>query len=144
MDFLLKKLKMGLLNNKICMRLIKMGFKEQLTKLRKRNNMTQTDLAKLMDVKQYVISSWEIGRSEPTISQLKMLSNIFKISVDYLLDKEFIGSCNEEEFNNAIKNVKMDAEDVFLNEVIKECGKLSEDKKKKMLNIIKASLEFEK
>jgi transcriptional regulator with XRE-family HTH domain len=126
------------------MRLIKMGFKEQLTKLRKRNNMTQTDLAKLMDVKQYVISSWEIGRSEPTISQLKMLSNIFKISVDYLLDKEFIGSCNEEEYNNAIKNVKMDAEDEFLNEVIKECGKLSEDKKKKMLNIIKASLEFEK
>ena len=135
---------MGLLNNKICMGLIKMGFKEQLTKLRKRNNMTQTDLAKLMDVKQYVISSWEIGRSEPTISQLKMLSNIFKISVDYLLDKEFIGSCNEEEFINAIKNVKMDAEDEFLNEVIKECGKLSEDKKKKMLNIIKASLEFEK
>jgi transcriptional regulator with XRE-family HTH domain len=126
------------------MRLIKMGFKEQLTKLRKRNNMTQTDLAKLMDVKQYVISSWEIGRSEPTISQLKMLSNIFKISVDYLLDKEFIGSCNEEEFNNVIKNVKMDSEDEFLNEVIKECGKLSEDKKKKMLNIIKASLEFEK
>ena len=122
-----------------------MGFKEQLTKLRKRNNMTQTDLAKLMDVKQYVISSWEIGRSEPTISQLKMLSNIFKISVDYLLDKEFIGSCNEEEFNNAIKNVKMDADDdEFLNEVIKECGKLSDDKKKKMLNIIKASLEFEK
>ena len=135
---------MFLLNIKICMRLIKLGFKEQLTKLRKRNNMTQTDLAKLMDVKQYVISSWEIGRSEPTISQLKMLSNIFKISVDYLLDKEFIGSCNEEEFNNAIKNVKMDAEDEFLNEVIKECGKLSEDKKKKMLNIIKASLEFEK
>jgi transcriptional regulator with XRE-family HTH domain len=121
-----------------------MSFKEQLTKLRKRNNMTQTHLAKLMDVKQYVISSWEIGRSEPTISQLKMLSNIFKISVDYLLDKEFIGSCNEEEYNNAIKNVKMDAEDEFLNEVIKECGKLSEDKKKKMLNIIKASLEFEK
>ena len=97
-----------------------MGFKEQLTKLRKRNNMTQTDLAKLMDVKQYVISSWEIGRSEPTISQLKMLSNIFKISVDYLLDKEFIGSCNEEEFNNVIKNVKMDAEDEFINEVFKE------------------------
>ena len=135
---------MFLLNIKICMRLIKTGFKEQLTKLRKRNNMTQTDLAKLMDVKQYVISSWEIGRSEPTISQLKMLSNIFKISVDYLLDKEFIGSCNEEEFNNVIKNVKIDAEDEFINEVFKECGKLSDDKKKKMLNIIKASLEFEK
>lgn len=121
-----------------------MGFKEQLTKLRKRNNMTQTDLANLMGVKQYVISSWETGRSEPTINQLKELSNIFKISADYLLDKEFIGSCNEEEFNNVIKNIKMDVEDEFMNEVFNSCGKLNNDKKKKMLNIIKASLEFEK
>ena len=110
-----------------------MGFKEQLTKLRKRNNMTQTDLANLIGVKQYVISSWEIGRSEPTINQLKELSNIFKISADYLLDKEFIGSCNEEEFNNAIKNVKMDAEDEFMNEVFNSCGKLNNDKKKRCL-----------
>ena len=59
-------------------------------------------------------------------------------------DKEFISSCNEEEFNNAIKNVKMDAEDEFMNEVFNSCSKLNNDKKKKMLNIIKASLEFEK
>ena len=146
-----------------------MGFKEQLTKLRKRNNMTQTDLANLMGVKQYVISSWEIGRSEPTINQLRELSNIFKISADYLLDKEFIGSCNEEEFNNAIKNVKMDAEDEFMNEVFNSCeSKLknkmldnskyyniveglvlvitysTEEKAQQNYNIIKASLEFEK
>ena len=44
-----------------------MSFNEQLTKLRKRNNITQIELANLMNVKQYVISSWETGRSEPNI-----------------------------------------------------------------------------
>ena len=38
-----------------------MSFNEQLTKLRKRNNITQIELANLMNVKQYVISSWETG-----------------------------------------------------------------------------------
>ena len=35
-------------------------------------------------------------------------------------------------------------EDEFMNEVFNSCSKLNNDKKKKMLNIIKASLEFEK
>jgi transcriptional regulator with XRE-family HTH domain len=121
-----------------------MGFKEQLTKLRKRNKLTQTDLANLMGVKQYVISSWEIGRSEPSISQLNNLSEIFKIPSDYLLDKPYISSNNEEEFNNAIENVKLDSEDDFMNEVFSMCNNLSKEKKKKMLEIIKASLDLSK
>ena len=64
-----------------------MSFGSQLTKLRKRKNMTQIDLANLMDVKQYVVSSWEIGRSEPNISQIIKLSDIFCVPTDYLLDK---------------------------------------------------------
>ncbi len=112
-----------------------MGFKEQLTKLRKRNNMTQTDLAKLMDVKQYVISSWEIGRSEPTISQLKMLSNIFKISVDYLLDKDVVLVSNEEEFNIVTNEMIKDSIDDFevcINNIRENCT----DKQKKEISII--------
>ena len=121
-----------------------MGFKEQLTKLRKRNKLTQTDLENIMGVKQYVISSWEIGRSEPSISQLNKLSEIFKIPADYLLDKSYISSNNEEEFNNAIENVKLDSEDDFMNEVFSMCNNLSKEKKKKMLEIIKASLDLSK
>ena len=67
-----------------------MSFNEQLTKLRKRNNITQIELANLMNVKQYVISSWETGRSEPNISQIIKLSDIFKIPTDYLLDRPII------------------------------------------------------
>ena len=121
-----------------------MGFKEQLTKLRKRNNLTQTDLANIMGVKQYVVSSWETGRSEPSITQLYKLGDIFKISSDYLLDKPFVHTSSEEEFNKIIENVKLDSEDDFINEVSKLCDGLNKDKKNKMLDIIKASINFNK
>lgn len=121
-----------------------MGFPEQLAKLRKRNNMNQTELANKMNVKQYVISSWETGRSEPSLEQLNKLGDIFNMPTDYLLDKPHIRANSEEQFNNVVKNVKLDSEDDFINEVFKMCNNLTKEKKKKMLNLIKASLDFEK
>ena len=52
-----------------------MAFKDSLKKLRVRNNLSQTELAEKLNVKQYVISSWEIGRSEPSINQLIILKH---------------------------------------------------------------------
>lgn len=121
-----------------------MGFKEQLTKLRKRNNITQTELAQKMNVKQYVISSWETGRSEPSILQIKKLSDIFDISVDYLLDKPLIKAESEEDFNKVLMNIHQDTTDDFLQLVSELCKDLSDEKKKGMIEIIKASLEFNK
>lgn len=121
-----------------------MGFKDQLAKLRKRNNMSQIELASKLSVKQYVISSWETGRSEPSIEQLTKISTIFNISIDYLLDKSYIKVNNDEDFNKVIENIKLDAEDDFLNKVSEMCGNLSKEKKKKMLEVIKASLDFSK
>ena len=121
-----------------------MSFKEQLTKLRKRNNMTQIDLANEMNVRQYVISSWETGRSEPSIDQLCKLGDIFKISTDYLLDKPIVITNSENDYNMVVENVKLDAKDDFINTVSELCDNLSSDKKKKMLDIIKASLDFNK
>lgn len=121
-----------------------MGFKEQISKLRKRNNMNQTELAEKMNVRQYVVSSWETGRSEPSIEQLIKLSDIFNVSIDYLLDKPFIIVNNENDFNKVIENIKLDSEDDFINEVFNLCNDLNIEKKKKMLEIIKASLNFSK
>ena len=45
-----------------------MAFKDSLEKLRIRNNLSQIELADKLNVKQYVISSWENGRSEPSIN----------------------------------------------------------------------------
>ena len=62
-----------------------MTFGETLKRLRQRNNISQDELAKKLNVKQYVISSWEIGRSEPNIEQIKFLSTYFNNSIVSLI-----------------------------------------------------------
>ena len=119
-----------------------MSFNEQLTKLRKRNNITQIELANLMNVKQYVISSWETGRSEPNISQIIKLSDIFKISTDYLLDRHIIITNSENEFNKVIENINKDINDDFTKDLIKILEDIPNNKKEKIINIVKEIKEL--
>ena len=114
-----------------------MSFNDQLTKLRKRNNITQIELANLMNVKQYVISSWETGRSEPNISQIIKLSDIFKISTDYLLDRHIIITNSENEFNKVIENINKDIKDDFTKDLIKIFEDIPNNKREKIINIVK-------
>jgi transcriptional regulator with XRE-family HTH domain len=119
-----------------------MSFNEQLTKLRKRNNITQIELANLMNVKQYVISSWETGRSEPNISQIIKLSDIFKISTDYLLDRHIIITNSENEFNKVIENINKDIKDDFTKDLIKIFEDIPNNKREKIINIVKEIKEL--
>ena len=119
-----------------------MSFNEQLTKLRKRNNITQIELANLMNVKQYVISSWETGRSEPNISQIIKLSDIFKISTDYLLDRHIIITNSEDEFNKVIENINKDIKDDFTKDLIKIFENIPNNQKEKIINIVKEIKEL--
>ena len=64
-----------------------MGFKERLKELRKENNITQLSLAKKLNVSKMAVSHWESGHSEPSIEQLIVLSDVFSVSVDYLIGK---------------------------------------------------------
>ena len=119
-----------------------MSFNDQLTKLRKRNNITQIELANLMNVKQYVISSWETGRSEPNISQIIKLSDVFKISTDYLLDRHIIITNSENEFNKVIENINKDIKDDFTKDLIKILEDIPNNKKEKIINIVKEIKEL--
>jgi transcriptional regulator with XRE-family HTH domain len=119
-----------------------MSFNVQLTKLRKRNNITQIELANLMNVKQYVISSWETGRSEPNISQIIKLSDIFKISTDYLLDRHIIITNSENEFNKVIENINKDIKDDFTKDLIKIFEDIPNNKREKIINIVKEIKEL--
>ena len=119
-----------------------MSFNDQLTKLRKRNNITQIELANLMNVNQYVISSWETGRSEPNISQIIKLSDIFKISTDYLLDRHIIITNSENEFNKVIENINKDIKDDFTKNLIEIFEDIPNNKKEKIINIVKEIKEL--
>ena len=51
-------------------------------------NLSQPELAKLVGVSNGMMSFWENGINEPTITHLLKLSQIFEVSTDYLLGLE--------------------------------------------------------
>ena len=63
-----------------------MNIGEKIVVLRKRNTLSQDDLAKKMNVSRQAVSRWEQGMSIPDIDSLKNLKDIFKVSYDMLLD----------------------------------------------------------
>lgn len=46
--------------------------------------MSQSDLAKRLDVKPATISAWEVGRNEPDIEALSKMAAIFDTTIDAL------------------------------------------------------------
>ncbi len=65
---------------------------ERLADLRKRQHYKQSDLAKKMNVSQQVISNIERGVTAPDIEQLKSFADIYNISLDQLVGRDFVGS----------------------------------------------------
>lgn len=56
--------------------------------LRKNRKMTQTDLAKLINVSQQTITKWENNSAEPSGGAIKSLAKVFSVSSDYILGIE--------------------------------------------------------
>ena len=56
---------------------------------RENKNMTQNDLADILEVSAGTVSKYESGNLEPSIESIKRLAEVFEISIDELLnDKE--------------------------------------------------------
>lgn len=118
-----------------------MNFCENLKKLRTRANMSQIELAQLMDVNQYIISYWEKGRSEPSISQIVKLSEIFKVPSDYLLGKEIIRTENREEFHTVVKNIELDSVDEANKKLLDLFKELGEEQKNNLITLINSFIK---
>lgn len=61
-----------------------MEIGEKIFKLRKKNSLSQEELAEKMGVARQTISKWELGETSPDLKQAKELSRIFKVSLDEL------------------------------------------------------------
>lgn len=62
----------------------KSEFAENLKALRAENAMSQADLAKRLGVTQQCVSEWELNRTEPTLTYLCMMADVFEVSLDAL------------------------------------------------------------
>lgn len=78
--------------------------------LRKKNGLTQDDLAKKIGVSRYKIGSYEEGRASPKLSLLQFIASFFKLSLDALVnaelwkDEQIIHSNN---FNDSIGSLRV-------------------------------------
>lgn len=62
-----------------------METRDILKNLREKNNLTQEQLAKRVQVTRQAISRWETGETQPNIDTLKLLSQVFDVSINTLL-----------------------------------------------------------
>ena len=65
-----------------------MEFKDKLKFLRNSKNISQNDLAKLLNVSRSTISNYEYGRNYPTNEILIQLCSYFNVTADMLLNDE--------------------------------------------------------
>ena len=61
---------------------------EKLKLYREKNNMTQKEVAEILDVEPGTISKYELGLTEPNIESIKKLAEIFNVTTDELLKDE--------------------------------------------------------
>ena len=80
-----------------------MELNEKLLSLRKKNKLTQAQVAETLDVSRQAISNWETGAVLPSTDNLKALSRLYQVPADSLLNDDtdlFAGSVEKTSENN--------------------------------------------
>jgi transcriptional regulator with XRE-family HTH domain len=62
-----------------------MEFNNRLYQLRKQKGLSQEELASRLNVSRQTVSKWEIGDSAPDMEKLIAMSELFDVSLDYLM-----------------------------------------------------------
>ena len=62
-----------------------MSFSENLQTIRKRNHLSQEELAELLGVSRQAVSKWELGEGYPEVEKLLVLSKKLNVSLDSLM-----------------------------------------------------------
>ena len=79
-----------------------MNLGNKIVSLRKKNNLSQEELAEKVGVTRQTISKWELEETAPDINQAKTLSKIFNVSLDELTNNN-INSILTEKISNTAK-----------------------------------------
>ena len=68
--------------------------------LRVNNNLSQKDVANILNINQSTYSKFELGKATITITMLNELANYYKVSLDYIL--------RISDINNKVKYIEID------------------------------------
>ena len=71
-------------------------FPSRLKKARKEYDLTQTEVAKLLKINRVTYTNYELGKREPNLEMLAMMSKLFSVTTDWL-----VGLTSEDNFDVA-------------------------------------------
>lgn len=93
-------------------------FHIKLKLLRENANLSRRELADSLNVSYSAIANYETAERQPDFNTLKRISELFNVSIDYLLDSPYT---TEQVMNDisiyfeAIKTIIKDSDEVFFN-----------------------------
>ena len=81
-----------------------MSLAEKLVTLRKQNGLTQLELAEKLSVSRQAISRWEVGSAVPNTDNLRVLTELYGVTLDYLLNEDMVRPCEQVELIEKDRN----------------------------------------
>lgn len=79
---------------------------KRLAEIRKSKKLKQMELAEMLNISQQVISNIERGVTAPDIEQLKKIADIYNISLDELVGREFLCDDTDDVERKIISYIK--------------------------------------
>ena len=92
-----------------------MSFGENLQAIRKKNNLSQEDLAEMLGVSRQAVSKWELGEGYPEVDKLISLSKQLNVSLDSLMNNEGNSSIPENSRTSETIRIISPNEGVIIN-----------------------------
>jgi len=109
------------------------SFNNNLRRIRTNQGLSQSDLARIMNVTQATISSWEKGRTEPSMGDVSRLANILDCSISELTGLE--SASTEPRLRSIYTPIAFD-------KIIPMVEKLSLDELLQLQDAIKVRIDF--
>lgn len=116
-----------------------MNFGMKLKELREENNLTQENLANIININRVQYNQYENDYNTIPLRHLNSLCNFFNVSIDYIFgftkDKSYIDS--SKEINNKIISERL--------KKFRKENKITQDKLAKILNVSRTTItEYER
>ncbi len=75
---------------------------DKITDLRKKQGLSQEELAEKLNVSRQSVSKWESAQATPDLKRIIEMSKLFSVSTDYLLKDEVAGGAISDEENDSL------------------------------------------
>lgn len=117
-----------------------MKYGDRIAELRKKRNLTQEELAKILKISRAALSHYEQNRREPDYNTLSRIANYFKVTIDYILGRTDNPTAQLDEATlEFVKSLELSEKDLFTKFTLTIDGrKLTPEEAKRFIAFIRA------